>query len=241
MEKVNNPFKTLLMQFEAESRFMLDSANDNDYNYLANKYNTIRNILEELNNHYKFCQSIDNTNELIKTINRFIKTKILDYLTLNPNEFSNIKNEFDQFVNIRCPDIYKLDYDSKVIYHKNAYTTEEVKVYVQHSKTMYELKPTKIDTPKRIYLLNKHCITPLYFTDCIIPESNIGLFTLQSKVILPVSKYIGIDDEFYFINPDNGKYKILSEFYDIVTYYDENMKTKDGHLKYNVMNYRKTK
>ena len=229
--------KQILDSFEKEVSIILASVSDDEYNKYSVEINIIRPIIEHL------VQANTNFNhtDILNTIIKFFKTGIYKHLTLLPNEFNTEATIDKKFINKRYNDIYKKDYSSDKIYYSNAYLIQPIRVYNEKYKNYLDLEnyPKKI-TNRKIYLEDAGYISEKYIMDCVIRPECIGLFTLQSKVILPVNRFLTEDgDEIFFINYKHPKLKILKEFYDVPILTDENMLDERGLKKYNIRKFTK--
>lgn len=238
-----NPYDNLVSRFDTELNFLLSSADAAQHNKLLIKHTYTRKILEVCQEYFKENHNCDDVNNLIKDTFKFIKTNILDYLTLKDNEFSTEVDPFDRRINLRCHSFYKKKNDPNTVYYANAYILEVLSVYNQKYKNVYKYEtPNKYYSVGRVYLQESGYITNKYIQHVIVRPKHIGLFTLQSKVILPVEKYISDDNtEFFFINSRNPKLKILMDFYDVPIYEDDKMLDEKGQAKYNIRKFKTIK
>ena len=238
-----NPYDKLLDKFETELDILLNSVSSSvEHNKLLLKHTYTKRILDTCNEYFKECHNCRDVDNLIKDTVKFIKTEVLDYLTLKDNEFSKEPNPDGEYINLRYNSIYKKGVDPS-IYFKRAYVIEIHSIYNQKYKNIFKYEtPNKHYNNYRIYLQESGYITDKYFEDVIILSEHIGLFTLQSKVVLPVEKYIGEDNsEFLFINSRNPKLKALMEFYKVPFYKDERMLNEKGEAKYNIRKFKEIK
>lgn len=237
MSNTLDPRKQILNAFEHEASVILASVSDEKYNKYVIDINNSRNILEQMDITDTTSTFIDKLMDVIK----FLKTDVYKHLTLLPNEFHNDSIDGIHF-NKRFPSIYKKDFNSDVIYYKHAYLIQAIKFYNNTSKVCFDIEnyPKKI-TNNKIYIEDAGYISEKYFKDCIIHPECIGLFTLQSKVILPVNRFIDNDNEILFINCKHPKLKILKEFYNVPILTDENMLDEKGYKKYNIRKFEKIK
>lgn len=238
-----NPYDNLLSRFDTELKILLDSVSSaTEYNKLSLKHIYTKRLLEVCQAYFKETQSCIKVDDLIKDSFKFIRTGVLDYLTLHDNEFSKEPNPDGEYVNLRHDCLYKKGVDPN-IYFKRAYGIEIHSIYNQKYKNIFKYEiPVKHYNSYRIYLQESGYITNQYFEDVIVPAKHIGLFTLQSKIILPVEKYIGEDNsEFLFINSRNPKLKALMEFYKVPFHKDERMLNEKGESKYNIRKFKEIK
>lgn len=220
----------ILDNFDAEANYMLASVEPKEHNKLTAKYNAMRNIIVELQN------SIIDSKIILKDVSKFIQTGVLDYLTLKDDEF--VPDPILEGIcrNKRYPAITK---ENGKIYYKHAYFIEFTKLYHNEFKTISEDNHIKRVSSNKIYIQDGGYISNKYFKDVIIRPECVGLFAIQSKIVLPINRLFDtLDNEIYFINKNNPKFKALKEFYDIPIYEDPNMLDKNGLAIYNIRNFK---
>lgn len=244
MDKVNdyNPYDSILSRFDTELKILLNSVSSaEEYNRLLLKHTYTKRLLEVFQEYFKETKNCTEIDNLLKDTAKFLKTGILDYLTLYPNEFSKEPNVYGEYLNLRYPSVYKTDTNSNVIYYKQGYVLSRCEYYSEKDKTIipYE-NNTKIYNTHKIYLQESGYITNKYIQHVIIYPKHCGLFVIQNPVVLPVDYYSTKDDrKFYFINARNPKLKALFEFYKVPIYEDNTMLDEKGQAKYNIRKFKK--
>ncbi len=217
-------------EFNKEASYMLASCKPEDRNRLIAKYNDMREIISILD------KSIIPFDIILKDVAKYLKTDVLDYLTLKDDEFNTTPSHEGFYHNLRYSDIYK---DSNgVIYRRYAYFIEFNKLYNNNIKSVIDDNHFKRETDTKIYIQDAGYISNKYFKDVIIRPEHIGLFALQSKVVLPINRLFNGNKDIYFINKNNAKFKVLKEFYDVPIYEDPNMLDENGLAIYNIRNFK---
>lgn len=244
MDKLNdyNPYDNLLSRFDTELKILLDSVSSaEEYNKLLLKHTYTKKILQACQEYFNKNKNCNEVNNLLKDTAKFLKTGILDYLTLHPNEFSKEPNVDGEYTNLRYPSIYKIYVNSNVVYYKQGYVLSRCEYYDEENKIIVPYEPsTKIYNTHKIYLQESGYITNKYIKHVIIYPEHHGLFVIQSSVVLPVDFYSTKDDrQFYFINARNPKLKSLFEFYEVPIYEDDTMLDEKGQAKYNIRKFKK--
>lgn len=229
---------TLKEKLQSEIAFMLNNANkENIHHERLLRYNCITDIINLIHERYGANFDVNIIKTIIHDINKYLNTGILGYFTFDKSEFNSIPVN-GKYLNLRYDKIYKLNFNDNIIYNGNAYNVIINRIFNFKTKEKFNVIDSfKIENNPRIYLTNGGYVTDEYIETCIIPESSLPYYTLQSILSIDADKIIDGEKEIICIKFNHPKLKILKEFYNVEIKNDPNMLNEKGLSKYNIRNF----
>lgn len=225
--------KGLVITLIKEANIVLASLDENSEEYQYNywRFKECIDIMRAIERTEP--QQDKDINFILDTINTIWRKGVLSPLTLKDDEFEISKINGVRR-NIRYCHIIKINDN---IYNENAYKITIRKTY--DNVLQEELKRkciVNISNP-RLYISKGGIITGEYIEDCIIRKEIVDKhsFTIQSIVNIPASAIELEDCIIYIVDHREPKLKILKEFYDVITYFDNTIKD----MKLNIRKYKK--